>query len=696
MRSVTRWTRRQASTGRSGRADADRGTPLQSESKTGPADRPDAPHIATSEQATWHLTLPNNGDDRRFRQDLFDRVSPSTALALAKSYEAVYQAHGVRAANLGLLEAVTHCENTVPPALLLSFSDEALCQLANLKAARCRDFASALGPLGDDRRRRERMEVFCRGSGLEPPSEKWPDTSVIARLGDPVWWRRRLRAQRARGLEAAAIRAGLVHGGAGQYASDEAVARRTEQKQRTRQLMKNLLAVNELGEELPMTDLQAHSLADPKVRRFELMARIFGFEQVAKRLVHVAEFYTLTCPSRMHARRADGLGKNPNYDGTIPSQAQSYLTALWSRIRAKLHRIGVEVYGFRIAEPHHDGTPHWHLLLFMPEAEVKTVRGILRDYALRENGEEPGAAEHRFRAVPIDWGKGSAVGYVAKYVSKNIDGHRLESDRDGGDARDAAKRVDTWASTWGIRQFQQIGGPSVSVWRELRRLNTAPLAGVLKRAGEAADAGDWAAYCRLQGGPEANRHQQPIRLHKVWSDKPNRYGEPLGLRVMGVEAGPVIALTRLHEWRLTSRSAKAPESESERELRVGEDLNFSRPLNFSPSQGPVSARGPALNFSSPLEPARTPETGLKFSPCPVSQTGDVLAVALRSPYPSSPPWSSVNNCTVESQADLDEEPEAPETGCRGAGFRPSGTALAPPRAPLASQTTSETEAEGDG
>ncbi len=120
-------------------------------------------------------------------------------------------------------------------------------------------------------------------------------------------------------------------------------------------------------------------------------------------------------------------------DQTDPAAISSELRLAIDRlIRAKLKRDNLEVYGlrftvygFRIAEPQHDGTPHWHLLLFMPH------------YAMQTDGNEPGAQQHRFKAIPIDKSKGSAVGYIAKYISKNIDGSSIQ---------EATEQVEAWAS----------------------------------------------------------------------------------------------------------------------------------------------------------------------------------------------------------------------------------------------------------
>lgn len=324
------------------------------------------------------------------------------------------------------------------------------------------------------------------------------------------------------------------------------MTRRRQQKNRNRRLLESLEGVNEADQTYTLQELADLSVYNPYIKRSELMVRLAGFEQVAQSEGHVAEFYTITCPVRMHARLSNSGEANPKYDGTNPRAAQKYLTTQFSKMRAALQREGIRVCGFRVAEPQHEGTPHWHLLFFMRPEGVITVREIFRHYALEVDGEEPGAREHRFKVEAIDWGKGSATGYRAKYIAKNIAGYGLDVDGYGHDAEEGAVRIDAWASTWGIRQFQQIGGPEVGVWRELRRLGEGE--GVFTPAREAADANDWAAFVYAMGGVHMSRAARPIRLATAYCDKRNRYGEPIGETVFGLQAGNVLAVTRPHTW----------------------------------------------------------------------------------------------------------------------------------------------------
>ncbi len=132
------------------------------------------------------------------------------------------------------------------------------------------------------------------------------------------------------------------------------------------------------------------------------MVRIYGFEQIAQEHGHAGEFYTVTCPGRMHARLSKTGNQNTRYDGTAPRQTQQYLGKQWNKVRAKFKRMGISVYGYRVAEPQHDGTPHWDMLLFMPPEHVDQVRAVLLHYALEHDADDPGTAQHRFKAVAID------------------------------------------------------------------------------------------------------------------------------------------------------------------------------------------------------------------------------------------------------------------------------------------------------
>src|SRR5690606_32112248 len=138
------------------------------------------------------------------------------------------------------------------------------------------------------------------------------------------------------------------------------------------------------------------------------------------------------------------VDENPKYKGATPRDAQNWLNKTWQLIRAELDRQEIRCYGFRVVEPHSDGTPHWHQLLFFSAETIEQVKTIFKEYSLRTDADEKGAARYRLKIVDIDKGKGSAAGYIAKYISKSVDGDSIDSDLYGNDAKVAAERICAW------------------------------------------------------------------------------------------------------------------------------------------------------------------------------------------------------------------------------------------------------------
>ncbi|RPD99191.1 replication endonuclease [Candidatus Pantoea deserta] len=398
-------------------------------------------------------------------------------------------------------------------------------------------------------------------------------TPAIMRMQAETWWKGRLRRIAAEWREHVQIALIHVSKNNSPYASRAALAEWREQKRRTRDFLQSMELEDEEGNRISLIDKHDGSVANPAIRRCELMTRIRGFETICNEMGYVGEFCTLTAPARYHATLSSGQ-PNPKWDGASPAETQRYLCRLWQKVRARLHREQIRLFGIRVAEPHHDGTPHWHLLLFMRPQQAARVRQILTEYACQQDSEEltsEKARKARFHTTAIDPQKGSATGYIAKYIAKNIDGYALDGEQDhesGANLRDCAAAVSAWAGRWHIRQFQFVGGAPVTVWRELRRLTEAQEARKLSRelteAREAADNGDWAAYINAQGGPFVRRDELAVRIWYQDAEECNRWGEEI-TRIKGVylpDAGKEKPLlTRLVAWKVVpKRKAEAEEA----------------------------------------------------------------------------------------------------------------------------------------
>ena len=456
-------------------------------------------------------------------------------------------------------------EQYVPAGVDLSQSDADIVATAERAAA---GVTKMLWMAVSDTHALQIMEDECASYGIELP-EFDALTDTIARLVDARWWRRQLRKRVKRAFEAGNIRLGYVNYRGEPYASNDAVLSRLAQNRRNAAALAATLVQNENGQQFSIAELAEKTTANKAIRRGELMLRINGFEQIARECGDQGIFITWTCPSRFHAMQHSGK-PNDKFDGSTPREANAYLGKMTSLCRSALARRGIGLYGFRIAEPHHDGCPHWHLLLFVrPTAKYKTahlqdVAGrairIMKRYAWRVDRGEPGAFARRLDVKRIDWAKGSAAGYIAKYVAKNIDGvaeHKTKegyvvtADTEGDVELTPSARVESWAACWGIRQFQQWGGAPVTVWRELRRieesmLNEAPAA--MRRAWDAVQKIDgekracWAEYLRAQGGALVPRKELVVTLAKDEKTVIGRYGETLRTTPYGVRCSDLIGV----------------------------------------------------------------------------------------------------------------------------------------------------------
>jgi hypothetical protein len=504
------------------------------------------------------------------------------------------------------------------------------------------------------------LASFAESMGIPQPEHRkklLPEHAQcgLLKLLDTKWWQRRLKKARALMREHLAIAMGQVSKSASTYCSRDCLSEYKEQQRKNWQYIEKSVLIDEDTEEtVELSDMVLRSVANPAIRRHELMVRTRGCEDIANHLGLTGLFLTLTAPSKYHNTRKKG-GFIENWNGASPRDAQSYLNAVWSRIRAQLARDDVRWFGVRVAEPHHDGTPHWHLLLWLTPENVAHARNVFIEYAIEDDTAEllPKKTKTREYVGPLDYRprcdvkiidpeKGTATGYIAKYISKNIDGFAMDQDKDdetGESIKETAKNVCAWKSRWSIRQFQFFGGAPVTTYRELRRyanidkasfneylttlsrkeliaiyndhamaadlhgprlpasqLKTKDLfarisnvyqptvehqSGNVVQAMQSADTGDWMGYVMGQGGPFVKRKDLIIRNTYDVTPFGSPYGEAVS-KIGGINAAGMEIKTRLRRFQIVPKSKVAQVADA---LSGGAAASRSSVNNCTPTSG---------------------------------------------------------------------------------------------------------------
>lgn len=534
-------------------------------------------------------------DDRQFVADKLAQFPYRWRLGFARKYRQIFNKEGRQAANLYLLDQQ---ENIKQHPIGLGSTDDEIQAAAKAKARR---YFERMAGRGDWRVLYKEISAEVVPLGVTPPALKSNSTyqSLCKRFADPIWWRRALRVAVNRHVEHEAIKAGMV-GQRAKYVSHETLQRVQQQNRRNSQLLKLIEAENDAGYKATLAELAEAGVSNPENRKHELMTRIRGIEEECNRKGFVCDFITITCPSKYHATRYLPAKKtriaNPKYQGFSPRDGQQYLVKVWSRVRAEFQRHGIKPVGFRVAEPHADGCPHWHMLLFIERKKSGDMWRVIRKHACKEDAFElvtKNAFEGRFDRKVIDPEQGSAAGYIAKYIAKNVSMTGIDDfDNDqGGSITEALERAVSWSRVWGIRQFQQQGGERITVWRELRRLRDAQdLPEAFKPLWRAADTGEYGQFLR-----QALKHKiemlratdKAVPLYKVvyvpdekgrfkdreWMQSGelidglyNRYGEPAAGAIKGLLIDGVEVITKLLKWTFSFKGQKQKRTFSNNKL----------------------------------------------------------------------------------------------------------------------------------
>ena len=165
---------------------------------------------------------------------------------------------------------------------------------------------------------------------------------------------------------------------------------------------------------IPLKDLVISANHNPNRYHALIQNRINTLNAEAKEKDLKPIFMTLTLPSEYHKYKTDkktkALISNSKYNWLTPRESVKILTEMFAKLRQdrSLKELTKDerIY-FRVNEPDKNGTPHTHILLFVPEHRInRVVTAFKRLFDINAND--------------IQTDIRNATSYVMKYINKTL------------------------------------------------------------------------------------------------------------------------------------------------------------------------------------------------------------------------------------------------------------------------------------
>jgi len=312
---------------------------------------------------------------------------------------------------------------------------------------------------------KEIIDLFYTNSNsLEIPKIRLPKADLDNNVLTPIevkFWQKKILLTIRQNRELLSYRLGLISENALQYCTDECVDENKNDVKKREEFAKTLVIANtQTGEYFPANQ----SISAKSQSYSENVCLLNELNKYSIKHDLEVALVTITVPPSMHM----SYQKKSVFS---PSDVHNYILKRWQKYTSQTTQWTTPCFSFKVIEPHDDGTPHWHVMMFYTKKMQKDHQDALLDaFGLKS-----------FKSKRIKWDilphdKNSKD----KNDRKKVIGYLLKKIKDQSSAEityeSTVSRRSAFLNVWKIRGQEFSGLPinTKTLWRELRSKNKYP------------------------------------------------------------------------------------------------------------------------------------------------------------------------------------------------------------------------------